>query len=235
MHKSFVTYQAVVVLFVSTFLLFPLLTSAKEKHEHSGFLDNYPKFEVNEKTGAEIWFKSSEKGVLILKPYYKILLSPIEVWLNDDTSYKGINPDELKAITDYFATAIKKELGSMYPVATEPGPGVLHLRIAITNVKRSKPKRKWYGYIPVALVVEGGEKIAQSAAGESVDLIEATVEMEALDSMSEERLVAVIDTHKTDKIKEKKDDVSWEPIREILDYWAGRIRYRLDESRRWSM
>jgi hypothetical protein len=235
MYRSSFSFLTIVVLFVSIFLLFPLLTSAEEKHEYSGFLDDYPKFEVNEKTGAEIWFKSNEKGVLVLKPYYKILLSPIEVWLNNDASYKGINPDELKAITDYFATAIKKELGSMYPVATEPGPGVLHLRIAITNVKRSKPKRKWYGYIPAALVVEGGKKVAQSAAGKGVDLIEATVEMEALDSITEERLVAAIDTHKTDKIKAKKDDASWEPIREILDYWAERIRIRLDESRRWSM
>ena len=235
MHRSSFSFITIVVLFVSTFLLFPLLISAKEKHQYSGFLENYPKFEVNEKTGAEIWFKSNEKGVFVLKPYDKILLSPIEIWISNDASYKGINPDELKASTDYFATAISKELGSVYPVVTEPGPGVLHLRIAITNVKRSKPKRKWYGYIPVALVVEGGKKVAQSAAGKSVDLIEATVEMEALDSITEERLVAAIDTHKTDKIKHQKDNLSWEPIQEILDFWASLIRIRLDESRRWSM
>ena len=208
---------------------------AKEQHTYSGFLEHYPKFQINEETGAEVWFKSNEKGVYVLKPYYKIIISPIEIWLNNDSSYKGINPDELKAITDYFANTIKKQLGSMYPVLTEPGPGVLHLRIAITNVNRKKPKRKWYGYIPVALVAEGGKKVAQSAAGKSVDLIEATIEMEALDSLTEERLVAAIDTHKTEKIKADKNDKSWKPIKEILDYWAGRIRNRLDESRRWSM
>ena len=37
------------------------------------------------------------------------------------------------------------------------------------------------------------------------------------------------------KIKSKKGEVSWEPMQDILDYWADRIRYRLDESRRWSM
>ena len=223
---------------ITVFILTFIISSnclAKEKHTYSGFLEHYPKFQVNEKTGAEIWFKSNEKGVYVLKPYHKIILSPIEIWLNNDSSYKGINPDELKAITDYFANSIKKQLGSMYPVVTEPGPGVLHLRIAITNVNRKKPKRKWYGYIPVALVVEGGKKAAQSAAGKSVDLIEATIEMEALDSLTEERLVAAIDTRKTEKIKAKKDDISWKPIEEILDYWAGRIRNRLDESRRWSM
>ena len=226
--------KIIITLFI-TILVFSSYSNAKEQHTYSGFLEHYPKFEVNEETGAEIWFKSNEKGVYVLKPYHKILLSPIEIWLNDDTTYKGINPDELKAITDYFATAIKKQLGSQYPIATEPGPGVLHLRIAITNVNRKKPKRKWYGYIPVVLVVEGGKKIAQSAAGESVDLIEATVEMEALDSLTEERLVAAIDTHKSEKAKSKKGDISWVPMQEILDYWAGRIRYRLDESRRWSM
>ena len=205
-----------------------------EKHVQSGFLDDYPKFERNKETGAEVWFKSKDKGVLVLKPYQKILLSPIEIWLNEKSSYKGINPDELKAITDYFAKAIEKQLGSSYPIVNEPGPGVLHLRIAITNVQRIKPKRKWYGYIPVALVVEGGKKAARSAAGDTVDLIEATVEMEALDSVSEERLVAAIDSQKSDKIKRAKDEVSWEPIQKILDYWAERIRIRLDEARGWS-
>ena len=222
MGRRVMKYSFILVLSI---LFYYASAYAKEEHNYSGFLDEYPKFEVNKDTGAEIWFKSNEKGVLVLKPYHKILLSPIEVWLNDDASYKGINPDELKAITDYFATAIKRELGGMYPMATEPGSGVLHLRIAITNVKRSKPKRKWYGYIPVALVVEGGKKGVQSAAGKSVDLIEATVEMEAIDSMTEERLVAAIDTHKTDKIKStKKTMLSWEPIKEILDFWASLIR-----------
>ncbi len=80
--------------------------------------------------------------------------------MNDD-SYKGIDPDALKAMTDYFTLAIHKQLGSQYEFVTEPGPDVLHLHIAITNVKRTKPKRKWYGYVPVALVVEGGKKAAQ--------------------------------------------------------------------------
>ena len=215
MYRSSFNLLTIIVLFASIFLLFPLLISAEEKHKYSGFLDDYPRFEVNEDTGAEIWFKSNKKGVLVLKPYNKILLSPIEVWINNDASYKGINPDELKVITDYFAAAIKNELGGMYPVVAGPGPGVLHLRIAITNVKRSKSKRKW--------------------SGKSLNLYEATVEMEVLDSMTEERLVAAIDTHKTDKTKEKEDDVSWEPIREILEYWADRMRAHLDESRRWSM
>lgn len=215
MYRSSFYLLTIVGLFASIILFSPMLMSAEEKHKYSGFLDDYPRFEVNEETGAEIWFKSNKKGVLVLKPYNKVLLSPIEVWINNDASYKGINPDELKVITDYFATAIKNKLGSMYPVVAAPGPGVLHLRIAITNVNRSKPKRQW--------------------SGKGVNLYEATVEMEVLDSMTEERLVAAIDTHKTDKIKEKEDDVSWKPIREILDYWADRMRAHLDESRRWSM
>lgn len=222
------------LLFLYLALIVSPASAGKEKHNLSGFLGDYPKFTHNKETGAEVWFKSDDKGVLVLKPYQKILLSPIEVWLNEETSYKGINPDELKAITDYFSKAIEKNLGRSYPIVNEPGPGVLHLRIAITNVQRVKPKRKWYGYIPVALVVEGGKKAARSAAGDTVDLIEATVEMEALDSVSEERLVAAIDTHKTDKIKREKEDDSWEPIESILDFWAERIRIRLDEARGWS-
>lgn len=216
---------------LSLLLLFPLIIFPKEKHEYSGFLGDYPEFQHSRETGAEVWFQSETKGFEVLRPYRKILLSPIEVWL-DDESYKGINPDTLKAMTDYFTLAIHKKLDYWYDFVSEPGPGVLHLRIAITNVRHTKPKRKWYGYIPVALVVEGGKKAARSATGQTVDLIEATVEMEGLDSVSEERIIAAIDTHKSDKeTRDKNSRASWGPIKEIFDFWAERISLRMDQAR----
>lgn len=218
-------------LLILLLLLFSSALLPKEKHERSGFLVDYPQFERNKQTGAEVWFESESKGVEVLRPYRKILLSPIEIWL-DDNSYRGINPDVLKAMTDYFALAIHKKLNYWYEFVEQPGPGVLHLRIAITNVKITKPTRKWYGYIPVALVAEGGAKAARSSVGLTVDLIEATVELEGLDSVSERRIVAAIDTHQSSKIEHQKDSpISWGPVKEIFDFWAERISLRMDQAR----
>lgn len=219
------------LIFACALLLFSSIALSSEKHEYSGFLGDYPKFQRNKQTGAEVWFHSEEKDVHVLRPYRKILLSPIEIWLGDE-SYKGIQPDTLKAMADYFTFAIHRELDHWYEFVNEPGPGVLHLRIAITNVKFIKPNRKWYGYIPVALAVEGGKKVARASVGLTVDLIEASVELEGLDSLTEERIVAAIDTHQTKKIEhDKNEPVSWGHIKEIFDYWAKRIRTRMDEAR----
>ena len=212
-------------------LLFSSVLLAKEKHNRSGFLGIYPEFERSKETGAEIWFKSKSEGFHVLRPYRKILLSPIEVWL-DDSSYKGINPDTLKAMTDYFSLAIHEKLDHWYEFVNEPGPGVLHLRIAITNVRITKPERKWYGYIPIALVAEGGKKAARSSVGLTVNLIEATVELEGLDAVTEERIIAAIDTHQSEKIEHQKNkSISWGPVKEIFDFWAERIKLRMDQGR----
>ncbi|MDW3095507.1 MAG: DUF3313 domain-containing protein [Gammaproteobacteria bacterium] len=219
----------IIVACIILLILSPLLI-AKEKHERSGFLENYPNFERNKETGAEVWFKSKKEGVKVLKPYRKILLSPVEIWLTE-SSHKGINPDALKAMTDYFTIALHEKLKYGYEFVDQPGPGVLHLRIAITNVTRTKPKRKWYGYVPVALVVSGAKKVAQSAAGETVDLVEASIELEGLDSVSEERIVAAIDTHQSSKVKREKGSANWTPMKEILDHWAEKISERMDEAR----
>ena len=221
----------IALLLLSLLLLLPSTLLSKEKHDRSGFLEVYPEFERNKETGAEIWFKSKNEGFKVLKPYRKILLSPIEVWLGDN-SYKGINPDTLKAMTDYFTLAIHKKLDHWYEFVNEPGPGVLHLRIAITNVRIAKPERKWYGYIPVALVAEGGAKAARSSVGLTVDLIEATAELEGLDSVTEERIIAAIDTHQSKKIEHQKNTpISWGPVKEIFDFWAERIKMRMDQAR----
>ncbi len=213
------------------FMFFPPILLSGDSGEYSGFLGDYPDFHKNRQTGAKVWFHSQDEGVHVLRPYRKILLTPIEVWLDDD-SHKGINPNTLSAMTEYFTLAIHKKLDHGYEFVNQPGPGVLILRIAITNVKYTKPTRKWYGYVPVALVVEGGTKAARAAVGETVDLIEATVELEGLDSVTEQRIVAAIDTHQSDKIKRQKDSpASWGPIKEIFDYWAERISIRMDEAR----
>ena len=53
------------------------------------------------------------------------MIDRIKIWLKDDVDYKGIDPAELKELTDYFHESIKKAVGGKYPVVREAGPDVL--------------------------------------------------------------------------------------------------------------
>ena len=57
----------------------------------------------------------------------------------DDSPYKGIDSSELNQLAEQFDLAIVNVLKGSYPIVTEPGPDVVQIRIAITDLKQSTP------------------------------------------------------------------------------------------------
>ena len=106
--------------------------------------------------------------------------------------------------------------------------------MAITNVYVTKKKRGLLGYTPVGLVVSTAVK----QIGDNMSLQDATIEVELLDSQSNERLGALIDRqHKEGSVAGKtlsalsavqKEGASWEDIEKALKFYAKRFRDRLD-------
>jgi hypothetical protein len=191
--------------------------------QYSGFLDDYPKFEPDkDRKGAMIYRKAEAD----LKPYTKILIDPIEIWVAPDSKYKGIKPDEMKSLADALRQALVDALEPEYPVVSKPGPGVLGVRLAITNVHLTKKKRGLLGYTPVGLVVTTG----MAMAGMNINLHSATIEAEVLDAQSNERLGALID-RQPDVEAKAKAKISWEGIESTLKFYATRFRARLDAER----
>ena len=169
--------------------------------EYSGFLDNYDGFKVqNEETGAEVWVKPPNQDLSFLKDYDSIILIPIEVWLHSAADYQGVNPEELKKLTDYFTAKLKENLGKRFKLVNEPGPSVMDLRIALAGVNIDKAKIKTHFNV------------------------HAAVEMEVRDSQSGERLVAAIDKRSNAKIKVGEGG---EAYKGALDYWSKIISNRL--------
>ena len=77
----------------------------------------------------------------------------------------------------------------------EVGPDVLRLRIAITDIVPNKPAASVVTLaVPFLWVGESGTGVAQGKAGSTPFVGEASIEMEALDSVSSARVAAYIDT-----------------------------------------
>ena len=195
---------------------------AVSEDKHSGFMDDYPTFEADkDRKGAKIY----KKPGVSLKNYTKITIAPIEIWIAPDSKYKGINPEDLKAVADTFRAAIVAELEPAYPVVSKPGPGVLGLRIAITDVFTKKKKRGLLGYTPIGFVAKG---VKDLTVGPAVSLVDAMIEIEMLDSQTNERIGALIDRQSASKEKKKKKKTSWEEIESTLKFYAKRFRGRMD-------
>ena len=173
-------------------------------------------------------------------PYKKLLIDRIKIFFKEDAEYKGIDPTELKELVDYFHEAIVREVSDTYPVVEEPGPDVLRLRIAVTDLVPNKPSASVVTLVvPFVWLGEAGAGAAKGEAGSTPFIGEATVEMEALDSVSSQQIAAYIETrvgkkyHWTKGVKTGVSDYmkaysTWKYTKQSFDVWAKLIRERLD-------
>ena len=116
---------------------------------NSGFIDNMPPLTPDpERPGAMIW----QKPDLNRAAYTRVMGEPITIFISPDSEYKGLDADELKALTHGFQEAMIMTVEPEIPVVHKPGPGVAYVRAALTNVKLAKKKRGLLGYTPVGLV-----------------------------------------------------------------------------------
>jgi hypothetical protein len=202
-----------------------------------GFLSDYSQLRPEGgDSSAYVLRASKEVGA----KYNKVLIDRIKIFFEDEAEYKGVDPTDLKALTDYFHDAIVKALGDAYPVVEEPGPDVVHLRIAVTNVVPNKPEASVVTLVvPFLWVADAGSGVAKGEAGSTAFVGKASVEMEALDSLTSKQLAAYVETEIPKKYNwtqgVSKGVTSytnaystWAYTKQSMDVWAKYIRERLD-------
>jgi len=173
--------------------------------------------------------------------YSKLLIDRIRIWYKDDADYKGIDPDDLKALTDYFHQTLVKQVGDDYEVVSKPGPDVLRVRIAVTDLVPNKPEASVVTLVvPFAWVADAGAGVAKGETGSTAFTGEATIEMEAMDSLSSQQVGAYIDREMGKKYQWSKGvgaGISsytkayskWAYTKHSMDLWAERLKVTLDE------
>ena len=206
----------------------------QQQLEYSGFLGDYKDFKVvNPQTRAELWIRPPHEDLSFLKDYHSIVFSPIEIWMDPNTQYRGIDPNELKQITDYFLIQLQEELGKDYKIVEEDGPGVMNIRIALTGLSKDKPDyKKAYNLVPVKAVVELGSAAYRKLAGKQIDIYQATAEFEIRDTEKNIRLVAAVDRQATKATVEKGSETSWNNLQAAIDSWVRIIKARLTAARK---
>jgi len=194
----------------------------------SGFLDDYSGLYPDPKNGDLLIY---EKDKTALKPYHKFLIEPVTVYLLPEAEDRGIDPDDLDRLARYFTDAITDELmGSGYEVVTEPGPGVLYMSLAITNVEPTGGKKNAAlkaGATAASLAVAPGASLAVPRL--SVGRVE--IEGEMLDSVSGERIAAFV-TRKGGRrwFSGLNAYKKWGDIQSAFRSWAKDFRKRLDQA-----
>ena len=196
-------------------------------YHFSGFLDDYSGFRPAD-DGSNAW-RYLRPG-RDLRPYNKIMIDPLVIWHSPESEYKGVSSLDMWQLGLTFHQKMVEALDGGYTVVNQPGSGVLRLRAALTDVVAGRPELGSPGpLLPLAndILLQTTEKITST----NLFVGQAAIEGELLDSQTNVRLAGYIEKRQSSKTYASRKETSVGPIIEIFDYWAKKLRRRLDEER----
>ena len=210
---------------LSVCLMVSVSWSAGYSMPKSGFLQDYSLL------GKDDMMKKADKIYINKKAgwgkYDKVMLDDIVFMIADEAKFKGFEAKELADLADAFSKAIMMNLAGLYEFTDKPGPGVMRLRVALTNLNPNNPVTGTITtIIPVGILASGVKK---GATGEHIGMGEVAFEGEILDSQSGEILAAVMDAESGKKYKVTKSVSKWGHTIDVFNKWAQRLRTRLDK------
>ena len=162
----------------------------------SGFLSDYARLKPTKwGDGIQCWSEPNLKA----SNYSKVLISRIVVSIapsKDKDKDLTVDPSDLKALTDYFHDALVKSLKPQMEIVDKPGPGVVVMRIALTDLVPTAVKDSIAGtLIPYAFVVEASSGSATGRpAGSTPYMGETGMEMQFRDGVTGAVLAECRDT-----------------------------------------
>ncbi|MGE3932716.1 MAG: DUF3313 domain-containing protein [Rhodospirillaceae bacterium] len=150
-----------------------------------------------------------------LSRYARILIDPVELIYDAGSDLDRLHPDERELLKRYFRDAVATAVQDAYPVVNEPGPDVLRVRAAITDLDFSQS---------FADIGEMGQIRAFSAI-----YGETAMEAEFRDSLTGERLAAAVDRRGGEVSAYGGRIGTLGAARAAFVDWANLFRRRLDE------
>jgi len=188
-----------------------LLAGCKSKTAHSGFLGDYSQLRASSEFKGAMEYKNPN---LTLADYDKFMIDPILVHFAPNAKGTAIDPAKVKKLTDYAAEQLREALSKRYQVVSAPGPRVLRLRVALTDIKKTIPAMNILPQTKLSGVGIGG----------------ASMEAEAVDSQSGERVLAVVDSGKGSFMAIKAGLEPFGHAKELIGKWVERFVKRVDKA-----
>lgn len=148
-----------------------------------GFLTDYPKLRPSPGDAGMLCWRAT--GV-DWKRYDKVMIERIQVYLKPTGSQKPVDPTDLKMLIDSFHSALVKSISPEARLVSAPGPGVLRVRIALTDLAPTNTLDSLAGTaVPYGFVAELGSGAATGRpAGSTPYLGQTGMEVQFRDGAS---------------------------------------------------
>jgi len=194
------------------------LTGHWDRAEPSGFLKDYSKLhEATNETESNLVYFTPDNAKF--KSYTKVWLEPVQVWRGEHSHAKHLPEADDEYLSQFLWSRLNEEFGKAYIMVKEPGPGVIRLRVGITEASKNIPVLDNLTAIPPL------PDLTNSFGGAPLFVGKATIEVEMTDSQTGELLAARVDRRSGGKYPWKPFD-RWIDVEAAFTYWAKKFAWR---------
>lgn len=188
--------------------------------EWSGFLDDYSRLRPGDVGDLPYVYRDPTTD---WTKYDKVLFEPVAVWRSGRETLTPIPEDDLLRLAARFESVVRARLGAGFEVVTDPEPGTLRLRLAITDARAADPVVDVLTASPEEGDPAGGPGPLGAELATFVDA--AVIEGEVRDAVSGDLLAQGVD-RRAKGAPTRLD--TWEALDRALAFWADRVCGRLE-------
>jgi len=190
---------------------------------NSGFLS--PATYAKLQTGTK-----DQIGLVYINPnvnwsqFNKVMIAPVTMGLGPNDN---VSEQDQQVLASYYYHALETNLSKYFTVVNQPGPGVMAVRVALTDATTATPVLRTISVvIPQARILNA---VGNMATGSYAFVGTAQSEGEITDSMTHEVLAAGVDKRSGGLSIKNADVWEWGDAENAMDFWAQRMATRLNE------
>ena len=173
--------------------------------QFSGYLNDYSKLTKVKGQENLRWISDEAKS----GGYTKVMLDKTVVY---PQSISTLFLEDVAAVFDH---ALRKSFTDGVEVVTQPGPGVLRIKPALTGLTSETEGVKSYEFIPVAAIYNG----FKAAMGWRSKVSQLFLEFDVIDSVSGKSIAAGVRKGTNEQLTQEK--VTLSDVRPIVQEWAA--------------
>ncbi len=186
----------------------------------SGFLDDYSLLREGGPGEALFVYRNPDAR---WQNYDKALFEPVTLWRSGKGSLDPVPEGDLLRLATDFDAAVRTRLGDGFALVDRPGPGVMRVRLAITEARASDPV---LDVMTVSAADGAALPVGDGALGTETRrfLDGAAIEGEIRDAQTGALLAAGVDRRRPGA----PEIDTWKDVDRLLASWADRVCSRLE-------
>jgi hypothetical protein len=194
---------------ITVAFLFMLTSCISHTMKSVSFLGDEVPYHADPQNKDVLLYQNPNRRVV---SYSKFLIDPVKIYSND---LHGIDPKDQALLAETFRKDLIGILGGL-PIVDKGGPGILRIRVAIQDIQ------------PAHIELDEDKMIVLRL---DTLLSRVAMELECVDSVTGERVAALIHTLDDRRYFEKEKTTRFVNIQEAFNLWTKSLRKRFDAAR----